>query len=197
MYESLIFDLVHRFLCLRTPLSIFSDVDHRGVPNAILAKEDAEMTALYTSQALAEQNSVWVAWNLLMEPSYAELRAAIYNTESGLDRFRQLVVNSLMATDIFDPQLKSIREKRWKNAFYGNQQEAEERAKNRKATIVIEHLLQASDVCHTMQHWHVYEKWNQKLYFEMFRAFYKGRTDKDPTPGWYDGELWFFDNYVM
>jgi hypothetical protein len=29
---------------------------------------------------------------------------------------------------------------------------------NRKATIVIEHLIQASDVSHTMQHWHVYQK---------------------------------------
>jgi hypothetical protein len=34
---------------------------------------------------------------------------------------------------------------------------------NRKATIVIEHLLQASDVSHTMQHWQVYIEWNEKL----------------------------------
>ena len=155
------------------------------------------MAALYTSQALAEQNSVNLAWSMLMEPAYAELRNAIYRSEDELNRFRQLVVNSLMATDIFDPQLKSIREKRWKNAFYKDQEESKVIAKNRKATIVIEHLLQASDVCHTMQHWHVYVKWNERLYFEMFKAFYHGRTDKDPTPGWYDGELWFYDNYVM
>jgi hypothetical protein len=28
-----------------------------------------------------------------------------------------------------------------------------------KATIVIEHIIQASDVAHTMQHRHVYQKW--------------------------------------
>jgi hypothetical protein len=33
---------------------------------------------------------------------------------------------------------------------------------NRKATIVIE-LIQASDVSHAMQHWHVYQKWNARL----------------------------------
>jgi 3'5'-cyclic nucleotide phosphodiesterase len=30
---------------------------------------------------------------------------------------------------------------------------------NRKATIVIEHIIQASDIAHTMQHWHIYRKW--------------------------------------
>jgi hypothetical protein len=24
-----------------------------------------------------------------------------------------------------------------------------------------------------------------------------GRSDKDPAPGRYEGELWFFDNYVI
>ena len=36
--------------------------------------------------------------------------------------------------------------------------------RNRKATIVIEHLIQASDVSHTMQHWEVYISWNEKLF---------------------------------
>ena len=31
-----------------------------------------------------------------------------------------------------------------------------EEDRNRKATIVLEHIIQASDVSHTMQHWHVY-----------------------------------------
>lgn len=28
-------------------------------------------------------------------------------------------------------------------------------------------------------------------------AFQEGRADKDPALGWYNGELWFFDNYVI
>jgi hypothetical protein len=65
---------------------------------------------------------------------------------------------------------------------------------NRKATFVIEHLIQASDVAHTMQHWHVYVKWNERLFHECYHAYLKGRAEKDPTDGWYEGELSFFDN---
>lgn len=28
-------------------------------------------------------------------------------------------------------------------------------------------------------------------------AYEEGRGGKDPTEGWYNGELWFFDNYVI
>merc|ERR1712183_587350 len=48
-----------------------------------------------------------------------------------------------------------------------------------------------------MQHWNVYIKWNEKLFQEMYRAFKMGRSEKDPSIGWYKGELWFFDNYVI
>jgi hypothetical protein len=58
---------------------------------------------------------------------------------------------------------------------------------------VLDHLIQASDVVHTMQHWHVYQKWNQRLYDEMLQAYRDGRSDKDPSDGWYEGELGFFD----
>ena len=183
--------------------SLIHDVDHRGVPNFILAKEDPALAALYRNQAIAEQNSVDVAWNLLMDPAFEALRREIYQSQSEMRRFRQLVVNSLMATDIFDKELGALRRNRWDRAFYpedgedGHQAEDAQTATNRKATIVIEHIIQASDVAHTMQHWHIYTKWNERLYHEMFSAFCHGRSDKDPTDGWFQGELWFFDNYVL
>merc|ERR1712048_133020 len=68
---------------------------------------------------------------------------------------------------------------------------------NRKATIVIEHIIQASDVAHTMQHWHIYIKWNERLYAEMYKAFVDGRSDSDPTDNWYKGEIGFFDFYII
>ena len=133
-----------------------------------------------------------------MDPSFKELREAIYSTEAELRRFRQLIVNSLMATDIFDKQLSTLRKKRWDDAFFNDHPEEDPQVStNRKATIVIEHIIQASDVSHTMQHWHVYSKWNNKLYHEVLKAYQSGRSDKDPTPGWFAGELWFFDNYVI
>ena len=68
---------------------------------------------------------------------------------------------------------------------------------NCKATIVIEHILQASDVSHTMQHWHVYQKWNETLFHEMYKEYLTGRTSNDPTETWYQGELGFFHYYII
>ena len=88
---------------------------------------------------------------MLMDPAFSELRNCIYQTEEEFVRFRQLVVNSVMATDIIDKDLKAHRNARWEKAF--QKKDGEEITKedvDRKATIVIEHLIQASDVSHTM-----------------------------------------------
>jgi len=178
--------------------SMIHDVDHRGVPNTILAQEDPTMANLFQNHAIAEQNSVELAWELLMEPYFSDLQHTIYANSTEQQRFRNLVVNCVLATDIFDPDLKAMREKRWQAAFHPGSFEVDKKVQsNRKATIVIEHIIQASDVCHTMQHWHVYQKWNQRLFNENYKAFVEGRAKTDPTNGWYEGELWFFDNYVI
>jgi hypothetical protein len=78
--------------------SLIHDVDHRGVPNIELIKEFPTLGSMYKEQAVAEQNSLNVAWTLLMDPKFEKLRGAIYTTEEELLRFRKLVVNSLMAT---------------------------------------------------------------------------------------------------
>jgi hypothetical protein len=31
----------------------------------------------------------------------------------------------------------------------------------------------------------------------MYFAYLRNRSEKDPSVGWYDGEIWFFDNYVI
>ena len=88
-----------------------------------------------------------------------------------------------------------MRNQRWNSAFSDDNGEelGSRNAVNRKATIVIEHLIQASDVAHTMQHWHVFRKWNENLFMEMYRAYKDGRADKDPSEFWYQGEIGFFD----
>ena len=68
---------------------------------------------------------------------------------------------------------------------------------NRKATIVIEHMIQASDIAHTMQHWNIYRKWNERLFMEMYKAFKEGRSTTDPSDVWYKGEIGFFDFYII
>jgi len=135
-----------------------------------------------------------------MEDGYRDLRRAIYTTRDEFRRFRQLVVNAVMATDIADKDLKDLRNGRWAKAFSeeGSVDGDDPRdAVNRKATIVIEHLIQASDIAHTMQHWHIYRKWNERFFLECHKAFSEGRADKDPAEFWYKGEIGFYDFYII
>eukprot|EP00980_Cylindrotheca_fusiformis_P012127 scaffold2929_cov107-Cylindrotheca_fusiformis.AAC.6 len=185
--------------------AIIHDVDHPGVPNVQLVKENTPSAKTY-KKSIAEQNSVELAWDMLMRDEYKSLRACIYQTESDFRRFRQLVVNTVMATDIVDRELQALRKARWETAFSSftatsesitTGKDDDEYNEDRKATIVIEHLIQASDVAHTMQHWHIYKSWNEKFFMECYGAYKQGRADEDPSENWYKGEIGFFDYYVI
>ena len=150
--------------------ALIHDVDHPGVPNTQLSKEKTLLSAKYKNKSTAEQNSVDKTWVLLMEGNYENLRRTIYRTEAEFKRFRQLLVNTVMATDIMDKELGARRRARWNKAFSEKVEEDATTAVNRKATIVIEHIIQASDIAHTMQHWHIYRKWNCRLFAEMYKV---------------------------
>jgi hypothetical protein len=56
-----------------------------------------------------------------------------------------------------DPKLKEMRNQQWKQTFGGSNVPSRRwtmnrDVDNRKATIVIEHLMQTSSIAHTMQH---------------------------------------------
>jgi hypothetical protein len=189
-------DPLTQFACVLSAL--VHDVDHTGVPNLQLIQEKAAITAMYKNKSVAEQNSIDLAWDLLMDDSYINLRSAIYANEVEMRRFRQLLINSVMATDIMDKELSAQRKARWNTAFHESCNKLlPQEVINRKATIVIEHLIQASDIAHTMQHWHIYRKWNERLFMEMYKAYVSGRGAKDPTDFWYEGEIGFFDFYII
>lgn len=150
---------VHRY----SPFIFRCTLIRRGVSNAQLCKENKELASAYDEKSVAEQNSLDLAWDALMDPNFQDLRNCIYTTPAELKRFRQLLVQTVLATDIFDKELSALRKKRWARAFQVDEQYETQTDVNRKATIVIEHLIQASDVAHTMQHWQEYLKWNGKL----------------------------------
>jgi 3'5'-cyclic nucleotide phosphodiesterase len=176
--------------------ALIHDVDHRGVSNTQLIVEEKEMGEKYRGKSVAECNSLDIAWELLMSDPFENLRSTLFSSEAELQRFRQVIVNVVLATDIFDPELNGLRKDRWNLAFHDQGISAEEN-NDLRATIVIEHIIQASDVAHTMQHWHIYGKWNKRLFMEMYRAFKAGRMAKNPADFWYQGEIGFFDNYVI
>ncbi|KAG7366377.1 adenylate/guanylate cyclase [Nitzschia inconspicua] len=191
------------------PLTLFAivfsalihDVDHPGVSNVQLAKESPEVAEHYKNKSIAEQNSFDISWDLLMGNQFKTLRKAIFPRQSDLLRFRQVAINIVLATDIFDKEMGGMRKERWEKVFGDNCSSCglgdDEKMQNTRATIVLEHIIQASDVSHTMQHWHVYVKWNKKLFEEMSLAFVQGRMAFDPAAFWYQGELSFLDNYVI
>lgn len=74
--------------------------DHPGVPNSQLIKEGAPIASTYDNKSVAEQNSFHLTWDKLMRDDFANLRCAIYSNKEELKRFRELLVNSVMATDI-------------------------------------------------------------------------------------------------
>lgn len=177
--------------------ALVHDVDHIGLPNSQLVKEEADIAIKYSNKSVAEQHSINLALQVLNDPKYRDLYHCICPDNSEALRFRQLFINSVMATDIVDSKLKLLRQNRWSKAFHEPVVQPGEEDVNRKATIVIEHIIQASDVAHTMQHWHIFRKWNACLYNEMYDAYLAGRADKDPGLNWYESELGFFDFYII
>jgi class 3 adenylate cyclase len=191
-------DPLTRFACAFAAL--IHDVDHPGVPNSTLVSENTVMAVNYGNKSVAEQNSIDTAWDLLMSDRHSNLVECLCPSDGDLRRFRQLVVNMVMATDIMDKDVGAQRKARWEKAFSEQSTGSDEDTRvdvNRKATIVIEHLIQASDVSHTMQHWHVFRKWNELLFYEMYSAYKSGRLEFDPSEKWYEGEIGFFDFYII
>jgi len=100
-----------------------------------------------------------------------------------------------MATDLMDTELNAARHARWEKAFQTST--TPENHHHRKATLIIEYLMQASNIAHTMQHWHVYNKWNEQLFEELYLAYQNGRLEQNPCEFWYQAEIDFFDTCVI
>ena len=41
------------------------------------------------------------------------------------------------------------------------------------------------------------QKWNERLFLEMHAAYEAGRSPTDPSAGWVQGEIGFFDFYII
>ena len=183
--------------------ALIHDVDHPGIPNAAYSQERPDLARNYNHTSIAEQNSVDMSWALFMRDEFEDLRRCVCSTNKELFQFRQLVVQMVMATDVMDKDIGKLRKERWNKAFnidtsgHNEGNDSAEIIRDRKATIVLEHLIQASDVSHTMQHWHIFSKWNEKLFLEMYHAYKLGRLENDPASNWYKSEIGFFDFYVI
>eukprot|EP00980_Cylindrotheca_fusiformis_P002004 scaffold444_cov109-Cylindrotheca_fusiformis.AAC.1 len=178
--------------------ALVHDIGHQGVPNSRLAEENPDLADKYRHKSIAEQNSIDVAWDILMSSRFTNLQHCLFESAAEKHRLRQLLVNCVMATDIFDQDLRALRQSRWDTVFNNDKSPNPDVSQRYcKATLVIEHIMQASDIAHTMQAWEIYLHWNERLFHERYDAFLDGRAETDPSDGWYQGELWFFDNRVV
>lgn len=204
------------FACLMAAL--VHDVDHPGVSNQIYLQENPAMGELYGKTSVAEQNSFDLSWKLLMDNRFFELRKTIFRNDKEKKRFRMLLLNACMATDVMDEDRKKLRRDRWERAFGAGRnqnkapalanivevsQELDESTsgdmdeRNRCATLVMEDLVMASSLSHTMQHFQVFRKWNARLFHECKVANDTGRSNQDPAEYWYHQTLDFFDATVI
>ena len=126
-------------------------------------KEKPDLAGKYKNISVAENNSIKCAWSQLMQPEFTNLRKCIFETNEDESRFCQLLINVVIATDIADRERRAGERVRWEKAFAGDSNwENEWKSLSEmelstvdislKATVVLEQIVLASDVAHTMQH---------------------------------------------
>ena len=167
--------------------ALVHDVDHHGIPNVQLIKEKPLLANKYKNKSLAENNSIQVAWSELFQPEFSNLRQTMFGSDDDESRFRQLLINVVIATDITDRERRAGERVRWETAFdkdsasdFNWEKEWQNKSDDKlpaidislKATVVLEQIVLASDVAHTMQHWLTYVKWNERLYKEMWAGMF-------------------------
>jgi 3'5'-cyclic nucleotide phosphodiesterase len=172
-------------------------VDHPGIPSSQLILEEHPLAERYKNRCILEQHSIAVAWELLMQPQYEDLRAAIFSDESEIKRFRQILVNCILGTNFSDEELLMFRKRRWARAFLHGRHENSVEDRNRRATILVELIMQASDIFHATSTWQLYQKWNERQLMQAYKAFKTGRLMQNPTVFWYKSELLLFDEHVI
>jgi len=203
--EAIARDPLAQFSCIFA--AVIHDVDHPGVPNSTLISEKSPVAEVYKGRAISEQNSFQIAWALFLEDHYKDLRLTLCPNPQELARFRQMLVNLVLATDLMDKKLNQRRVARWEKCFSKSNglessteesdRESSQPSIDLEATLILENLMQASDLSHLMQHWHIYRKWNKDFFLECSAAYMDGRVDNDPAEGWYKGEIGFFDFVVI
>jgi hypothetical protein len=172
-------------------------VDHPGVPNSQLILDEHPLAKRYKNRCILEQHSIAVAWELLMQQQFEDLRAAIFSDETEALRFRQILVNCIMGTNFMDEDLLNLRKKRWARAFLQSRNENSADDRNRRATILLELLMQASDVFHATSTWPLYQKWSERQFLQVYKAFKTRRLMQNPSIFWYKSEMLFFDEHVV
>ncbi len=86
-------------------LALVHDANHHGISNVQLGIEELEMATIYKSKSIAKQNSLDIAWHLLMTDQFLALQYVLFTMETELQHFHQVVINVVLAMDIFEKDI--------------------------------------------------------------------------------------------
>mmetsp|Transcript_14577 Transcript_14577/g.22489 ORF Transcript_14577/g.22489 Transcript_14577/m.22489 type:complete len:709 (+) Transcript_14577:328-2454(+) len=97
--------------------ALVHDVEHGGVSNQQLVIECDPLSILYNDQSILEQHSLAVAFKILLEPDFEELRAVMFPTKDDFVNFRKVVIDLVLTTDVGSGERMQIVKSKWKEAF--------------------------------------------------------------------------------
>ena len=97
--------------------ALVHDVDHTGVSNRQLAQEEHLLALQYNDHSINEHQSLHVAFQELLRDDYAVLRKYMFDEPADYRRFRSIVIETVLATDIASPEKSQISKSKWKEAF--------------------------------------------------------------------------------
>jgi hypothetical protein len=108
------------------PLALFAmvfaalvhDVEHTGVANRVLATEESRLAIQYNDQSVAENRSLYVAFDELLRPGYRHLRDVLCPEAADHHVWRKHVINLVLHTDIASPEKTQLGRSKWKEAFH-------------------------------------------------------------------------------
>lgn len=114
--------------------ALVHDVDHTGVSNRQLVLECDELAIMYNDQSVAEQRSLAIAFSLLMNKDYQALRSIMFQDDD-YQRFRKVVIDLVLCTDIASPERVQIVKSKWKEAFGDKHKTLAPKAQFRKTLV--------------------------------------------------------------
>jgi hypothetical protein len=97
--------------------AIIHDVDHQGVPNAILVQENDPIALQYDGKSVAEKHSIKVAFRTLNESGFEEFCSVVFGSPDDRLHMHHIVTNLVISTDIASPERAQSTKLRWEEAF--------------------------------------------------------------------------------
>lgn len=197
--------------------ALIHDAGHTGISNMQLSKERNELSLVYNDQSIAEQYSISQSFMLLYSDRFTNLLNFIAPTIEIKRKFRRLVIEIVMCTDIASPDRTQLAKSKWKEAFetqrnYGTRGRFGIRRSlnlsgdsiefytdseiDIKSSTCLEQMMAVADISHLYQDYDTLLIWNEKLFHELIVAHSQQRGF-DPCGFWFKGQIGFIDNYVI